>query len=149
MKKTLRLYQKFGKYEEIAQLLLPNSDLSVTIKWNEIKGSRVEAVISNGEAVKVVPVQNNEFIIHKDLLKIGAIRVLINVYVGNVIVQKYVCENLFVVENNGEFQMIPEMEILKAEIKGYREEQNILIDKVEYLTKLVNGLYGFTIKGGK
>lgn len=149
MKKTLRLYQKFGKFEEIAQLLLSNKDISVTIKWNEIKGSRVEAVISNGDTVRVVPVVNNEFTIDKDLLKVGAIRVIINVFVGNVVVQKYVCENLFIVEDNSKFETIPEMEVLKAEIKGYREEQEKLTEKVNYLTKLVEGLYGFTIEGGK
>lgn len=149
MKKTIRLYQHFGKYEEIAQTLLLDEDLDVTIKWSAIKNSRVEAVINNGEILRVVPVVNNKFTIKKEWLKVGNIQVIINVYINNIVIQKYVCENLVICENYGKFETIPEIEVLKAEIKNYRNEQQILTDKVEYLTKLVEGLYGFKVGGNK
>lgn len=148
MKKTLHLYQHFGKFDEITQVLLHDEDIDVIIKWNEVKNSKVEAVISNGNIVKCVPVINNKFSIKKEWLRIGAIQIIINVAMNGIVIQKYVCEPLHIIQNNNEIQVIPEVEQLKKEVAKYRTEQLELKKEVEKLTNLVEGLYGFTIKGG-
>ena len=146
MNKTLQLYQKFGKFDETAQVLDNEEDIVVAIKWEQLKGSRVEAVINDKY---VLPVRNNKFTINRSILKVGAVTIAINVYVNDILVKTFSCEELYVRETERTFEVIPELEALRNEVKSYNDKVNTLQLEVERLTELVSALYGFDVKGDK
>lgn len=146
MEKTLKLYQQVGKFEEKSQVLLNYEDIHINLKWSYINNSRVEAVV-NGETI--IPVVNNKFTIERAILKVGSLDIVVNVYLNDFLVKSFVCEKLFIGEQDKEFCVIPEIEAMKKELLSYKSEVDDLSKQVTRLTELVSALYGFEVKEDK
>lgn len=148
MKKIIKLYQQIGKFQEKNAYIKVDEDLEIKLDCNKVNGSRLEAVIHNGESVKRIACKDNCFNIPSEFIRVGILKIQINVLLNGNIIKRYICEDLFVYEDEDRFELVPEIEAYKKEVQEYKSQVNLLTSKYDTLLKLVCGLYDIKV-GGK
>lgn len=141
MIKEIRLYSNgFGKYNDnVSQLI--DEDLTFKISYSNINGATIYFVADNGKESKKGVAVDNQFVIEKEFIKIGKLKIRIDIVVNSVIIKKYIVEDLIIKEIDGEIKSIPEIENMRIEINDMRERIIETNKNVETLTKLVSALY--------
>lgn len=141
MIKEIRLYSNgFGKYNDNVYQLI-DEDLTFKISYSNINGATIYFVADNGKESKKGVAVDNQFVIEKEFIKIGKLKIRIEIVVNSVIIKKYIVEDLIIKEIDGEIKSIPEIENMRIEINDMRERIIETNKNVETLTKLVSALY--------
>lgn len=141
MIKEIRLYSNgFGKYNDNVYQLI-DEDLTFKINYSNINGATIYFVADNGKESKKGVAVDNQFVIEKEFIKIGKLKIRIDIVVNSVIIKKYIVEDLIIKEIDGEIKSIPEIENMRIEINDMRERIIETNKNVETLTKLVSALY--------
>lgn len=148
MKKIIKLYQHIGKYQESKEYIKLDEDLELEFIHNLPKNANVYLNIYNGIENKKYLLKDKKITINKDFIKIGKLQIKIDVLIANQIVQKFVCEDLLIIEDNNLIYSIPEIEEYKNTVKFYVEKTDKLQNDVNKLTKLVSGLCNINLKVG-
>lgn len=133
-------FKKYNIYED--------GDLIIEIV-DTVKNSNYEIIVDNGHTQKRFVCENNVFKINKAFIKIGVLKIKINVLVKNVIIKTCVCEDLIVSADKEGIEVIPEMQDLHLKYDCILNILKEYSDKVEKLTELVSKLYGINIKVGE
>lgn len=141
MIKEIRLYSNgFGKYNDNVYQLI-DEDLTFKISYSNINGATIYFTADNGKETKNGVAIDNQFVIEKEFIKIGKLKIRIDIVVNSVIIKKYIVEDLIIKEIDGEIKSIPEIENMRIEINDMRERIIETNKNVETLTKLVSALY--------
>ena len=148
MKKFIKLFQHIGKYQESKEYIKLDEDLEINLICNLPKNANVYISMFNGVENKRFLLKNRQFIINKEFIKIGKLQIRVDVVISNQIVQKFVCEDLLVVEDDNVVYTIPEIEEYKNIVNSYIEKTNKLQDNYDKLAKLVSGLCNINLKVG-
>lgn len=141
MIKEIRLYSNgFGKYNDNVYQLI-DEDLTFKINYSNINGATIYFVADNGKESKKGVAVDNQFILERQFIKIGKLKIRIDIVVNGNIVKKHIIEDLIIKEIDGEIKSIPEIENMRIEINDMRERIIETNKNVETLTKLVSALY--------
>lgn len=145
MIKIIKLLHGRGTFIDKNEYIKIDEDLQINLILNNINNSKIQVKIFNGLTSKKFNIENNKFIIDKDFIKVGNLKIEVYVFLNNTKIQTYICEDLIIIENDDDFKVIPEIEDLKNEINKHIKIEKELIEKVDKLQKLVSGLYGFKV----
>ena len=145
MIKIIKLLHGRGTFIDKNEYIKIDEDLQINLILNNINNSKIQVKIFNGLTSKKFNIENNKFVIDKDFIKVGSLKIEIYVFLNNTKIQTYICEDLIVIENDNDFKVIPEIEDLKNKINEHIKIEKELIEKVDKLQKLVSGLYGFKV----
>lgn len=145
MIKIIKLLHGRGTFIDKNEYIKIDEDLQINLILNNINNSKIQVKIFNGLTSKKFNIENNKFIIDKDFIKVGSLKIEIYVFLNNTKIQTYICEDLIIIENDNDFKVIPEIEDLKNKINEHIKIEKELIEKVDKLQKLVSGLYGFKV----
>lgn len=145
MIKIIKLLCGRGTFIDKNEYIKIDEDLQINLILNNINNSKIQVKIFNGLTSKKFNIENNKFIIDKDFIKIGSLKIEVYVFLNNTKIQTYICEDLIIIENDDDFKVIPEIEDLKNKINEHIKIEKELIEKVDKLQKLVGGLYGFKV----
>lgn len=141
MIKEIRLYSNgFGKYNDNVYQLI-DEDLTFKINYSNINGATIYFVADNGKESKKGVAVDNQFVLERQFIKIGKLKIRIDIVVNGNIIKKHIIEDLIIKEIDGEIKSIPEIENMRIEINDMRERIIETNKNVETLTKLVSALY--------
>ena len=142
----VKLFKHIGKYLDGNTILKIDEDLTIDLEQEEVVGSRSYATVSNGKNAYRVLVKNNSITIPKAYIKVGVIQIYIETIYNAQKICEYRVEDLIIKESPTEIYSVPELELIKSEVKAYREENEQLKQEIKTLKDLVNGLYGVGVK---
>lgn len=141
MIKEIRLYSNgFGKYNDNVYQLI-DEDLTFKISYSNINGATIYFVADNGKESKKGVAVDNQFVLERQFIKIGKLKIRIDIVVNGNIIKKHIIEDLIIKEVDGEIKSIPEIENMRIEINDMRKRIIETNKNVETLTKLVSALY--------
>lgn len=141
MIKEIRLYSNgFGKYNDNVYQLI-DEDLTFKISYSNINGATIYFIADNGKETKKGVAVDNQFVLERQFIKIGKLKIKIEIVVNGNIIKKHIIEDLIIKEIDGEIKSIPEIENMRIEINDMRGKIIETNKNVETLTKLVSALY--------
>jgi hypothetical protein len=130
-------FKKYNIYED--------GNLPIEIV-DTVKNAKYEAILDNGYTQKRIVCENNILKINKSFIKIGVLKIKINVMVQNVIVKSCICEDLIITADKEGIEVAPEIKRLYAKYYDMLNLLNQYSEKVERLTELVSKLYGINVE---
>jgi hypothetical protein len=130
-------FKKYNIYED--------GNLPIEIV-DTVKNAKYEAILDNGYTQKRIVCENNILKINKSFIKIGVLKIKINVMVQNVIVKSCICEDLIITADKEGIEVVPEIKRLYAKYYDMLNLLNQYSEKVERLTELVSKLYGINVE---
>lgn len=149
MSKKISLHSHIGLLNFKMYNIYEDGDLELTIDGNNINNSKIEVIVDNGQSQKRFMCDSNTVKISKSFIRVGVLKIKINIILNRAVVKSYTCEDLIVTDTKEGFVAIPEMEKL-------RQDNIVLMDKldktqksVKKLTELVGRLYGINLKVDK
>lgn len=139
--KKISLHSHIGLFNFSKYNIYEDGDLELEIDGNRLEDTKIEVVVDNGSSQKRYLCENNIVSIGKDFIKVGILKIKVNILIKEEVVRSYVCEDLIITDNKDNIEAIPEFAWLKSEYKA-------LSDKMYRLENLVSQLYGINIKVG-
>lgn len=148
MNKKISLHSHIGVLNFSKYNIFEDGDLELTIDGNNITNSRMEVVVDNGISQKRYACKSNVVIIDKSFIKVGVLKIKINILLNGIVVRSYQCEDLIITDTKDEFVAIPEMQKLRDENKALSEKLDKVLNEFSVLQNLVSRLYGINVKVG-
>lgn len=148
MNKKISLHSHIGVLNFSKYNIFEDGDLELTIDGNNITNSRMEVVVDNGTSQKRYACKSNIVIIDKAFIKVGILKIKVNILLNGIVIKSYQCEDLIITDTKEEFVAIPEMQILRDENKALSDKLDEVLSKFDTMEKLVSRLYGINVKVG-
>lgn len=139
--KKISLHSHIGLFNFTKYNIYEDGNLELTIDGNILEDTKIEVIVDNGVTQRRYLCEENVVSIDKDFIKVGILKIKVNILIKEQVVRSYVCEDLIVTDTKDEIEAIPEFAWLKNEYKA-------LSDKMDKLENLVSQLYGINIKVG-
>lgn len=149
MKKIIKLYQHIGKYQETKEYIKIDEDLELLFDYNSPKNANIFIYINNGQNTIKKLLKDKTIIIDKNFIKLGRLKIKLDVFINDKLIQTFTCEDLLIVEDKNIVYTIPEIEQYKNEVKQYIEKTDNLQKEYNKLAKLVSGLCNINLKVGE
>lgn len=139
--KKISLHSHIGLFNFSKYNIYEDGDLELTIDGNILEDTKIEVVVDNGFSQKRYLCEENVVSIDKDFIKVGILKIKVNILIKEQIIRSYMCEDLIVTDTKDDIEAIPEFAWLKNEYKK-------VSDKMDRLENLVSQLYGINVKVG-
>lgn len=148
MKKTIKLYQHIGKYQETKEYIKIDEDLELSFEYSLPKNANVFIYLNNGQCSIKKLLKDKTIIIDKNFIKIGTLKIKVEAFINNKLIQTFVCEDLLIIEDKDIIYTIPEIEQYKDIVNEYKAKTEFLQKEYKKLAKLVSGLCNINLKVG-
>jgi hypothetical protein len=148
MNKKISLHSHIGILNFSKYNIFEDGDLELVIDGNNITNSKIEVVVDNGTSQKRYACKTNVVVIDKSFIKVGILKIKVNILVNGMLARSYQCEDLIITDTKDEFVAIPEMQKLRDETKAVSNKMDEVLDKFSILEDLVSRLYGINVKVG-
>lgn len=144
--KEINLFNHIGIFNFGGYNLFEDGDLEIAIFGNNVKNSTIEILADNGLEQRRFACKDNIMVIPKDFVRVGVLKIKINVLLNGRVVKVYTCEDLIVIKDEEEFKAIPEMVVLRNENREIKAKLDEVLKSVDKLTTLVSQLYGINVE---
>ena len=127
MENNLTLYNKTGIFKEKKIILTSNED--IVIKLDYEANSDVDYIAKYNNVS--VHIKNKQFIIKN--IKPCVLHITIYATHNGEIIRNWICESLIISKVNDGYEVIPELEELKNQLKDIKDMINKLNDNVKFM----------------
>lgn len=141
MLKELKLYKGIGRFvDSLNYIICENDNLNIKIVTEFSANTELYAII--GE--KRIKIRNKEFIIPKDLLKVGECAIIIVAINNNIEVARYMCTPIIIKQLDNTYVAIDEITLFKQQLNEQEQKmvefKNNVIAKIEKMQDLIKSM---------
>lgn len=119
------------KYIGIREKIKAGANTKFVFESSEYALDELQVTITNGDYIKRYTVKNKIFDLTQHVIKACVVEVTVDLILRGAVAKTWVIEPIVVRENGGEYYLIPEVELLRKEVRRLRRAMRELNSKIK------------------
>jgi hypothetical protein len=119
------------KYVPIRERIKAGANTKFVFESSEYALDELQVTITNGDYIKRHTVKGNTFDLTQYTLKAGVIELTVDLVLRGAVAKTWLLEPFVVRENGGEYYLIPEVALLRKEVRRLRRAMRELNSKIK------------------
>lgn len=119
------------KYIGIREKIKAGTNTKLVFESSEYALNELQVTITNGDYIKRYTVKNKIFDLTQHVIKAGVVEITVDLILRGTVAKTWLIEPIVVRENGGEYYLIPEVELLRKEVRRLRRAMRELNFKIK------------------